>query len=199
MTIATNGRRRLPTPPSFLTHIVKINWPHGGTLDLSELATGGRLDGRLEITFDRDIQPADTYERRDEDQYDPEPGEMNGINRFTLRVTYATAGDRMEKEVNFHTRARLDPDDRRKAVFYIDPQSWGDDEEDERLPEGNVFIRLLGDFVLDCHGNPIDANHVGGQLPSGNGAPGGTFESWFRLKHDNFHRQRPPKAARGTY
>ena len=87
MTIATNGRRRLPTPPSFLTHIVKINWPHGGTLDLSELATGGRLDGRLEITFDRDIQPADTYERRDEDQYDPEPGEMNGINRFTLRVT----------------------------------------------------------------------------------------------------------------
>ena len=199
VTIATNGRRRLPTPPSFLTHIVKINWPHGGTLDLSELATGGRLDGRLEITFDRDIQPADTYERRDEDQYDPEPGEMNGINRFTLRVTYATAGDRMEKEVNFHTRARLDPDDRRKAVFYIDPQSWGDDEEDERLPEGNVFIRLLGDFVLDCHGNPIDANHVGGQLPSGNGAPGGTFESWFRLKHDNFHRQRPPKAARGTY
>ena len=82
-------------PPVSYTHLdvykrqVKINWPHGGTLDLSELATGGRLDGRLEITFDRDIQPADTYERRDEDQYDPEPGEMNGINRFTLRVTYA--------------------------------------------------------------------------------------------------------------
>lgn len=199
VTIETDGRRRLPTPPSFLTHIVRINWPHGGTLDLSELQAGGRLDGRLEITFDRDIQPAETYERRADDLYDPEAGEMNGINRFTFRVTYATARDNVEQEVNFAQRAGLDPNDRRKAVFYIDPKSWSIDEEDDRLPECNVFIRLLGDFVLDCHGNPIDANHVGGQLPSGNGSSGGTFESWFRLKHDHFHRPRPAKAPRVNY
>ncbi len=195
VTLEMDGRVRLPPPPSFLTRIVHINWPHGGTLDITDLQKGGRLDGRFEITFDREIQTADTYPRQPDDRYDAEAGEVNGINRFTFRVTYATSIDRVEREVSFAGRASVDPNNKRRAVFYLDKETWSGDEDRQQLPEGNVFIRLLGDFVLDCHGNPVDANHVAGLLPSGNGSPGGTFESWFRLKRE-FYR-RPPDRPRG--
>lgn len=200
VTLEMDGRVRLPPPPSFLTHIVAINWPHGGTLDITDLQKGGRLDGRLEITFDREIQTADTYPRQPGDQYDAEEGEVNGINRFTFRVTYATAKDPVEREISFERRARLDPNNKRRAVFYIDPENWSGDEDREQLPECNVFIRLLGDFVLDCHGNPVDANHVAGLLPSGNGSAGGTFESWFRLKREHYRRPADrPRSDRTNY
>jgi hypothetical protein len=200
VTLEMDGRVRLPPPPSFLTHIVAINWPHGGTLDITDLQTGGRLDGRFEITFDREIEAADTYERQPDDRYDAEEGEVNGVNRFTFRVTFASAKDPVEREVSFDRRPRIDPNDKRKAVFYIDPENWSSDEESEPLPECNVFIRLLGDFVLDCHGNPVDANHVAGLLPSGNGTAGGTFESWFRLKREYFRRAPDrPRPSRPKY
>jgi len=44
-----------------------------------------------------------------------------------------------------------------------------------------VLIRLKGDFILDEDGRPIDANHLKGEIPSGNGSGGGLFESWFDL------------------
>ena len=47
-----------------------------------------------------------------------------------------------------------------------------------------ALIRLKGDFVLDTNGNPIDANHLKGETPTGNGTAGGLFESWFDLKID---------------
>src|SRR5262249_12488106 len=45
--IDTRGRRTLPVPPEFLTHIVHINWPHGGEVSLSYLRD--TLGGRLEV------------------------------------------------------------------------------------------------------------------------------------------------------
>ncbi|QFZ18661.1 hypothetical protein [Saccharothrix syringae] len=44
-----------------------------------------------------------------------------------------------------------------------------------------VHVSLLCDFILDENGVPVDGNHLGGLLPSGNGAAGGTFESWFQV------------------
>jgi hypothetical protein len=46
-----------------------------------------------------------------------------------------------------------------------------------------VYVTLLADFVLDCHGLPVDGDHLRGLLPSGNGLPGGVFRSWFTLGH----------------
>jgi hypothetical protein len=40
---------------------------------------------------------------------------------------------------------------------------------------------LLCDFILDCHGNPVDGDHMRGHLPSGSGTPGGVFRSWFTV------------------
>ena len=54
---------------------------------------------------------------------------------------------------------------------------------EEALDGGfRFFIRLKGDFVQDKNGKPLDANHIKGELPTGNGIPGGLFESWFDFK-----------------
>jgi hypothetical protein len=45
-----------------------------------------------------------------------------------------------------------------------------------------VEIEVRGDFILDCNGQPVDANAVGlTPAPTGNGSPGGTMLSTFRV------------------
>jgi hypothetical protein len=55
-----------------------------------------------------------------------------------------------------------------------------------------VHIALKGDFLPDRHGSPVDANHLNGLLPSGNGVAGGTFESWFQV--GGAHRSREERS-----
>ena len=48
--------------------------------------------------------------------------------------------------------------------------------------ETRVEIEARGDFIVDCNGQTIDANAVGlSPGPTGNGTPGGTFLSTFRV------------------
>src|SRR5439155_1329175 len=63
-------------------------------------------------------------------------------------------------------------------------------------PEALTHICTVNcDFVLDCHGVPVDGDHLGGVLPSGDGTRGGTFESWFRvLADDECERRRRDRA-----
>jgi hypothetical protein len=42
-------------------------------------------------------------------------------------------------------------------------------------------VQLKCDFILDCRETPVDGDHLRGRLPTGNGVPGGTFESWFHV------------------
>jgi hypothetical protein len=52
---------------------------------------------------------------------------------------------------------------------------------------GRVEIEVRGDYIIDCNGQAVDANAHGLQaLPTGNGTPGGTFFSTFRVE-----RRRP--------
>ena len=54
-----------------------------------------------------------------------------------------------------------------------------------KFQEGStrVEIEVRGDFILDCNGQAIDANAVGlSPAPTGNGTPGGTFLSTFRVE-----------------
>jgi hypothetical protein len=49
-------------------------------------------------------------------------------------------------------------------------------------PKVRVEIEVRGDLILDCHGQAVDANAVGLRpMPTGNGTPGGTFISSFRV------------------
>ncbi len=53
-----------------------------------------------------------------------------------------------------------------------------------------VEIEIRGDYITDCNGQQLDANVRGLRpAPSGNGSPGGTFLSTFRVE------PRPPRAA----
>jgi hypothetical protein len=87
-----------------------------------------------------------------------------------------------------------------EAVFTIAPQAI---EESSRRRQANieetwVYITLKCDFILDCHHMPVDGNHLRGHLPSGDGLPGGTFESWFFVGEDNenYGRSRGPDRER---
>ena len=56
-----------------------------------------------------------------------------------------------------------------------------------------VEIEVRGDFILDCNGQPVDANAVGLlAAPTGNGTPGGTFLSTFCVS------PRPPRPGGGN-
>jgi hypothetical protein len=48
--------------------------------------------------------------------------------------------------------------------------------------EARVEIEVRGDLIVDCNGQTVDANAVGlSPVPTGNGTPGGTFLSTFRV------------------
>jgi len=61
--------------------------------------------------------------------------------------------------------------------------------EDALRGRGSLFygdtwleIEVRGDFIIDCNGQPVDANAVGLLPdPTGNGTPGGTFLSTFQV------------------
>ena len=166
--IDLSGRRHLPVPHDFLTHIAGINWPHGGEVSLSCLHD--QMEGQLKIKFDRKLLPAE--------------GGATGINAYTFIVRYGGVHHHLE-----FLPAEQNPElieEECTAVFPIDkdylPQPLGRGKYS--LVENTVYVTLLCDFVLDCHNNPVDGNHLRGRLPSGDGMPGGTFESWFRIVHD---------------
>lgn len=178
--IDTGGQRHLPLPADYLTHIVGINWPHGGEMELEHLAAPVEEEGmgrRLEIRFDRKLfvpdapdteQPVVSGTR----QMVP-PG--TGVSAYTFVVEYGG----VQQDIEYLPYDGEHPpgvEDDCVAVFTIDP-----DYVNRRSNIGGnmVYVTLKCNFILDCHKNPVDGDHLGGRLPSGNGTPGGVFESWF--------------------
>lgn len=88
-----------------------------------------------------------------------------------------------------------DPEGTTREVTLCVDAEW----HEEVVSRGSKFkresaiaqIEVIGDYILDCHGQAIDANARGFALadagngsrpePSGNGAPGGVFVSVFRI------------------
>ncbi len=59
-----------------------------------------------------------------------------------------------------------------------------------RNENSQVEIEVRGDFILDCNGQPVDADAVGLRAaPTGNGTPGGTFVSVFTVGPAGEHRK----------
>lgn len=161
--IDRHGRTHLPIPADFLTHITHINWPHGGTVQMSELEA---MQGQLRIRFDRQILL-------------PENSIMGtSVNNFTFEVQYHGT----QRSPEFLSGTVTLEEDQRVAVFTIEPNFL---QVGRSIGDHDVFIRLKCDFLMDCHGNPVDGNHLRGRLPSGNGVPGGLFESWFHILPDD--------------
>jgi hypothetical protein len=161
--IDTRGRRTLPTPPPLLTHIVDLNWAHGGEITLADLAT--KHQRRLEVRFDRRLQPS--------------PGPGLGINEHTFVVQFGG----IDRDLEFIPPDPAAPptvEDGCVAVFTLDP-SYTAGKGRSNIAGNTVFVTLRCDFILDCHENPVDGDFLRASWPTGNGLPGGLFESWFRV------------------
>jgi hypothetical protein len=74
------------------------------------------------------------------------------------------------------------------AVFTIDPDylEVGRRRDQRSIAGTMVYVTLKCDFILDCHNNPVDGDFLGARFPTGNGVPGGIFESWFRVNRRDY-------------
>jgi hypothetical protein len=169
--ILTLGRPTLEAPVQSLTHISAYNWPHGGVVSRSHLE---RLK-RLEIRFDRRLRPT-SFHRGFRGP--------SGVNSATFVVQCSG---------RFVPHPHAEPPHAEHdsiAVFTIDPKPDDFRGSFAYLENQDIFITLKCDFILDCHDIPVDGDHLGGMLPTGDGVPGGTFESWFRVVPDEVaHRK----------
>jgi hypothetical protein len=156
--VDTAGRRAVGNIGGQLTHICRTSWPHGGVIGVSQFA-------RTSIRFDRPLaMPAGDG-----------PAGATGINERTFYMQFGEPYENLDV-VAYANRPPYLLADRRTAVF------------DVNLPENHIGhaiqVTLRCDFILDCHGNPVDGTHLRGRLPTGNGTMGGNFESWFRVVSD---------------
>lgn len=162
--IDTDGRRCLPHAQENLTHICWISWPHGGLMKLSDFT-------QLSVRFDRALAAPGK---------NPDAAGPVGINECTF---VAQAGGQRE-DLDFVMYIDRPPHllpDRRTAVFdVLNPKQYLNQ---------TIYVTLRCDFILDCRGNPVDGNHLRGQCPTGDGIPGGTFESWFRVVRDDDYQR----------
>lgn len=175
------GRPELDPPSHLLTHICRINWPHGEDVTLDELTS---KFSELRISFDRRLR-----------KVVPQTCGPNGVNACTFTVQFGGGPEDLDF-VSYAAEPYVENDC--VAVFKINP-----DANDPRFKKPYsylrgqiVFITLKCDFVLDCHGHAVDGNHIGGTLPSGDGIKGGTFESWFRVVSDDEKNQNTNQAPK---
>src|SRR5690606_6797778 len=110
--------------------------------------------GRLEVRFDRPIKDS--------------PDEMTGINRHTFTVEHLGVQGTLQYLGDPDHEPVLQDDC--VAVFNIEPRHF---DRGVTIAGGAVYVKLKCDFLLDCHLNPVDGNHIAGRLPSGNGTRGG--------------------------
>ncbi|MBU8974528.1 hypothetical protein JI752_000090 [Lysobacter sp. MMG2] len=110
---------------------------------------------------------------------------------FSMTVTIAEdeAGwgeSRRVPIIDVITSGGPDPQHITRAVLVVEA-GWAEDATVKRhkifnKDEALVEIAVFGDFIIDCNGQAVDANAVGLlPAPTGNGTPGGTFHSNFRV------------------
>ena len=133
---------------------------HGQTISIADLSD---LE-RLEICFDRELRAAD--------------GTATGIGPVTFTVQHAGEAETLEF-VPYDLDRPPGLVDGHIATYPIDAVFLARNRRS--LIGSTIHVTLRGDFVFDCHGLAVDADHIGGVLPSGNGLEGGTFHSWFHV------------------
>lgn len=166
--IDMHGRPEMVPPPHHLTHIVWHNWPHGGTMRLGKLHN--QLNSRLEIHFDRALQ------------VQPEGNVGIGINSNTFIAQFYTGATETLEFLRFERN--MPPtisEDKRVAIFQIDPDLTDPNNRRGLRDDTIIYVTLRCNFIMDCHGSPVDGDYLRGALPTGDGVPGGIFESWFRV------------------
>lgn len=174
--VIMKGRPEVPSGPQNLTHIVGINWPHGGIISPSWLKQAA--NNPLQVTFDRKL-----------DDPAPQPWSLPGpwgVNQATFVMQFGAQREDLDF-VDFKQPPSLS-NDRLKAEYEISPRkqpgssqrrtqgAYEEQEGFEYLVGQTVWISLKCDFLYDCHGVRVDGNN--------DGIAGGGFESWFSVVSD---------------
>jgi hypothetical protein len=164
-------------PSRRLTHICSINWMHGEEYHCHDfmrryIARPGEHAG-FEIEFDGQVFPEGISSRSFQAMVVWRPPDPSDVRRMEI------APARIEHRPN-------------RCVLEIDPEYAKRHLHDR---EFDLFITLKCDVVLDEHGHAVDGNllarlheddegHKRYQVmtPTGDGVPGGLFESWIRVR-----------------
>jgi hypothetical protein len=182
--------------PDQLTHIVDTNW-HPLVAEKNEIKAEDfeQLES-LEIYFDRPLA------------HQPDEKE-GGVNRFTFQVQYTDPCN--PARLNLLQPAGgigLCPRPHSDAPQGLPNMgarfAFNADDLTDLLSEGrntanktqwiDFFITLRCDLILDINGRAVDGNYLGGQFPTGDGVPGGSFETWFRV---NLCKPEPDEESHG--
>jgi len=191
--VACEADSSSPREEEELVRIIALSWNHGASSNLL-LEVDGELATGLAIGFGRDQSASATVQRTTlnentiqvfTDDFDSGAvGGEGGFRRIRLDITniayiqdFSTSNGRIsEIETTMDSLA--------KGVFLpIDSALLSN------LSGNQLYVIVRGDFVLDDQGRAVDAEHLRGQLPSGDrpavvdrGVQGGRFESWLAVQ-----------------
>lgn len=170
---------QLPKPVTRLTHVSRFHWRHDHEYALGEFLhefVGTRESPKgFEIEFDGRVNAKGLNNRTFEAMIVREPIERHEPRQLEIAPARLVLGE-----------------DGRRCTLHIDP-------EYARLylreRSFDVIITLHCDKVIDEQGLAVDGNLLAGlgeggereymlRHPTGDGVPGGLFESWIRVRHD---------------
>jgi len=186
---------RRPVTPYLATRVAGVNWSHGATYTVDEAF---QILEDLKIRFTRPIL-------------------TSTLRRGVVDVWVVEGGSGRHADIYNRDGSILQPEPPEPMTDTLIFKA----DSDETLQDGDrVLITVRTSFLLDGCCQPVDGENVGGRVPilkgslagelagpstdcprspasfgpwtSGNGSPGGTFESWFFVK-DNA----PAKKQRG--
>ena len=179
LVIDLGGRRPIGEARGQLTHLCWTSWPHGGMVSAGQLSSHRRLS----VRFDRPIEAV----------AQPEGGcGPRGVNACTFVVEFGENYEDMDFVPYRHPPYLAS--DHRTAVFELADPRPSPAGGFRYLIGHTVHVTVKCDFLLDCQGQAVDGDHIGGRLPTGDGTPGGTFESWFTVvSDDDYKRMTTPK------
>ena len=161
-------------PSRKLTRIDDINWTHGEQMDGRQLherfirGPNGEGEGFV-ITFDG-------------------PVHHRGVNERTFQAMIVFHSGPRSHQVQI-APARVELKDHRRCHLHIDPHY----AHELHGHDFDLFISLKCDVVLDERGMAVDGNLLARlgedgsyyvDAPTGDGVPGGLFQSWIRILHN---------------
>ncbi len=169
----------LPKPAARLTHITRIRWDHDREYHPGEFLyefVGTKESPRgFEIEFDGRVH-------------------HKGLNTRTFQAQVVRESpDRHEpRHVEIAPARVTRSEDGSHSTLYIDPEYARRHLNDHDF---DVFITLRCDKVIDERGLPVDGNLLAAlpqdddhdyhlKFPTGDGVPGGLFESWIRVRRE---------------
>jgi DNA-binding beta-propeller fold protein YncE len=165
-----------------LTGICAISWPHNGSMTFTDFLS---RQGVLAIAFSNPVQVSDIHDRSVVVLVPTSQGAATG-----LQLTCWCELECQYQPFNLTTACNFMSGGAPAAgatcnsvnILLPDPQLLGSLVTKSQAQ--TLRIEVHGDFIRDEKGNALDGNHLPNWLPTqttGDGIPGGLFESWFRI------------------